>query len=112
MHLRTKQVDTLTACDLRVEAELARDLAQHDQLFRCDLAAWNARYDRVRAVPLHVGEIVVIRVLKRRMFASEHEVVPAGGQDGGHGRFADVATVSATVFCERCIEAAQAAHPD
>src|SRR3984893_7982687 len=112
MHLRTKQVDTLAAGDLGVEAELARDLAQDDQLFRRDLAAWNARYYGVCAVLLHVGEKVVIGVLERCMLAGEHELVPAGGQNGGHGRHADVATQSAPVFCEGCIEAAQAAYPD
>ena len=109
VHLRAEQVDPLSAGDLGVEAELAGDLADGDELLRRDLAAGHARHDRVGAVFLHVGEKVVVRVLQRGTLAGEHEPVPTRGQNGGHGGFADVATQSAAV-CAQQLHRSCAAH--
>ena len=46
---RAEQIDALAAGDLGVEAVLLGDLAQDDELLGRDLAAGNARHDRVRA---------------------------------------------------------------
>ena len=61
-----EQVDALAAGDLRVEVEVPGDLADDDELLRGDLAAGDAGDDRVGAVPLEVGEEVVVGVLERR----------------------------------------------
>ena len=61
-----EQVDALAAGDLRVEAEVLGDLADGDELLGRDLAAGDAGHDRVGAVPLDVGEEVVVGVLERR----------------------------------------------
>ena len=38
-------------------------------------------YDGTRAVLVHVGKKVIVRVLWGRVSAAEHELVPAGGQN-------------------------------
>ncbi len=60
-----EQVDPLTAGDLRVEAEVLRDLADDDEVLGRHLAAGDARDDGVGAVLLQVGEHVVVGVLQR-----------------------------------------------
>ena len=76
--------------------------ADHDQLVGRDLAARHARHDRIGAVLLHVGQEAVVGVLQALVGGLEHELVPAGGQDGGHGRLADVAAEARAVFVEQC----------
>ncbi len=65
MNRCAEHVDALAAGDLGVETVLAGDFAQHDQLFRRDLTAGNARDDGVQSTALNVGEEPVVRVLKR-----------------------------------------------
>src|SRR5262249_18591471 len=58
-----EQIDALAAGDLAVQVEPARNLADDDQLVRCNLAAGNARNDRVRPTALDIGEEPIIGVL-------------------------------------------------
>ena len=97
LHPRAEQVDALPAGDLRVEAEVAGDLAEDDELVRRDLAAGDPRHHRVGAVALDVGQEVVVGVLQRRLLAVEDVAVAEAGQDGGDRRLADVAAPAAAV---------------
>ena len=63
---RAEQIDALAAGDLGVEVVLLGDLAEDDQLLGRDLAAGNARHDRVQAAALDVGQEAVVGVLQRR----------------------------------------------
>ena len=82
------------AGDLGVEVEVARDLTEHDELLGCDLAAGHARDDRVGAVPLQVGEEVVVRVLQRGLLAFEDVSRAERREDRGDGRLAHLAAVA------------------
>ena len=75
-----------------------------DEFLRRDLAAGNARHDRVGAVLLHVREEVVVGVLQRRLVALQHELVPARGEHRRDGRFADVAAHTSAVLVDQCVE--------
>src|SRR5690348_16211391 len=100
MHLGAEQVDPLPTGDLRVQAELARDAADGDQLLRGDLASRDSRNDGIRSVLLHVGEVVIVRVLQRRALALQNETVPAGSENRSHRGLADIAPEPTTVFRE------------
>src|SRR2546428_1369092 len=97
---RAEEVDALRAGDFRVQAVALRHLAEHDQLVGRDLAARDARHDRVSAVLLQVGEEMIVGVLQRRMPGLEYHLVPAGGEDRGDRRFADVAAFAFSVLCD------------
>src|SRR6185312_2412418 len=97
--------------DLGVQPILTRYLADDDELLGCDLAARDPGYDRVGAVLLHVGQIIVIRVLQRCPLARQHKAVPTRGQNGGDGRLADIATQSAAVRGEHSVKALQTTDP-
>ena len=90
-----EEVDALAAGDLRVEVEVAGDLADDDELLGRDLAAGHAGHDRVGAVALEVGEEVVVGVLQRRLLAVEDvrrrrarrtSTPPSGGRSRSPGR--------------------------
>ena len=95
VHRRPEQVDALAAGDLGVEAVLPGDLAQDDQLLRRDLAAGDARDDRVQPAALDVGQEAVVGVLERRVGRVEDVLVPEARQDRGDGRLADLAALPA-----------------
>ena len=99
-----EHVDPLPAGELGVEAVLLRDLADHDQLFRRDLAAGNPRNDRIGAAALDVGQEAVVRVLQPGMI--ENVLVPEAGEDGSHGRFADLASMPSAVALHKLVERA------
>ncbi len=105
VYLGAEEVDALAAGDLGVEVEFLRDLADGDELVGGDLAAGDAGHHRIRAVFLHVGEVVVVGVLEDCGVALEDEVVPAGGEDGGDRGLADVAAAAAAVLVDECLEA-------
>src|SRR5690606_4354612 len=107
---RAEQVDALPAGDLAVEIEALRDLAEHDQLVGRDLAARDARHDRVRAAALDVGEEAVVGVLDRRVL--EHEVVPGAGEDRRDRRPADLAARAVAMAREQRLEALDALELD
>src|SRR5699024_9221850 len=86
----TEHVDALPAGDLRVQAEVLGDLTDGEQAVRGDLPAGDAWHHRVGAVPLHVGQHVVVGVLQGGLLAVEDVPVAQGGQDGGDHRSADV----------------------
>ncbi len=95
-----EEVDALAAGDLRVEPEVAGDLADHDELVGGDLAAGDARDDRVRAVALQVREEVVVGVLEGGLLPVEDVSARAEGggergDDRADGRLADLAAVAA-----------------
>src|SRR5262249_32627222 len=85
-----EQVDALPAGDLRVQPEVPRDLADHDQLLGADLAAGNPRDHRVAAVALHVGEEVVVGVLQRSLLAVEDVTPTERSEDRRDCRLADL----------------------
>ena len=97
LHPGAEKVDALPAGDLRVEAEVPGDLAEHDELLRGDLAAGDARHDRVGAVALDVGQEVIVGVLQCRLLTVEDVPVLQAGQDRGDCRLADVAAPAAAV---------------
>nr|KGD10729.1 putative nitrite reductase (NAD(P)H), large subunit [Burkholderia pseudomallei] len=101
---RAEQVHALATRDLRVEAVLARDLADRDQPFGRDFAAGHARHDRIGAVALDVREVVIVRILQRRVLLLQHELVPARCEDAGDGRLADVAAEAAPVLLQKRAE--------
>ncbi len=72
-----------------------RDLAEHDELLRRDLAAGHARHDRVGAVALDVGEEAIVGVLQRQVLALQDVLVPGRGEDRRHRRLADLAALPA-----------------
>ena len=79
----TQQVDALTARDLRVQVEVLGDGAERDQLVRGDLTTRHPGHDRVGAVALHVGEVMVVGVLHRCLVAAEHVPVAERCEDRG-----------------------------
>src|SRR2546425_2426375 len=107
---RAEEVDALRAGDLRIEAVALRHFAEHDQLVGRDLAAGNARHDRISAVLLQVGEEMIVGVLQRRMPGLEDHLVPAGGEDRRDRRLADVAAFALAVPRDQLIEGADAIH--
>ncbi len=108
---RAKEVDALRAGDLGVQAVLLRDLAEHDQLLRGDLAARHARHDGVGAVLLQIGEEVVVRILQRRVLGLEDHLVPARGEDRGDCRLAGVAAPALAVLDDDRVEGPQVPDP-
>jgi len=52
--LSTKQVDSLTAGDLRVQFVLGRDFADSNELFRVYLPAWNTGNNGEGSIPLYI----------------------------------------------------------
>ncbi len=107
-----EQVDSLSAGDFAVEAELLRDPPQHHQFLGRDLPAGHTWHDRVRAVLLHVGEEVIVGILQRGALAREHELIPAGGEDRADRRFAEVAAQSTAMFFQGRGEGAQSTDAD
>ncbi len=97
LHLGAEQIDPLAAGDLRVQAVLLGDLAQHDQLLGRDLAAGDARHDGIQPAALHVGQEAIVGVLQRLMLRIEHVLVPQARQDRGDRRLADLAASAAAV---------------
>src|SRR5262249_12912663 len=110
LEARAEQVDALPAGDLAVEIEPLGDLSEHDQLVGCDLAARDARYHRVGAAALDVGEKAVVGVLDGRVV--EHVVVPRAGENRCDRRAADLAATAAPVARQQRIEALDAAELD
>src|SRR5262249_51154667 len=108
---RAEQVDPLRAGDLGIEPELARDLADDDELLRRDLAARPGWHDGVRPVPLQVGEEVVVGVLQGRLFPVEDVAAAEAREDRGDGRLADVAAAATPVLGDQPAERRDAAHP-
>src|SRR6185436_96307 len=82
LYARAEEVYALGARDLGVEPELARHLAEHDQLLGRDLAARHTGHDGIGAVLLQVGQKVVVGVLERSVLPLEDVLVPAGRQYG------------------------------
>ena len=112
LHPGAEEVDPLAAGDLGVEVEVAGDLADHDELVGGDLAAGDARDDRVGAVALDVGEVGVVGVLQLAGVGVEHVAVELAGQDAGDRRLADVAAAAGAVRLDDVVEAAVAVHRD
>src|SRR5690606_30655844 len=75
---RAEHVDALAPGDLRVEPVFFRDAPQHDQLLGRHLAPRDARYDRIRAIALDVGEETIVGVLQPGVRVIEDIVVPGG----------------------------------
>src|SRR5690606_28480962 len=86
--------DALTSRDLRVEPKLGGDARDHRELLGADLAARDARHDRVGAVALHVGKRPVVGVLQTAEIAVEDVTAALAREDGCDGRLADVAAAS------------------
>ena len=107
-----EQVDPLAAGDLRVEPEVLGDLADRDQPLGGDLAAGDARDDRVGAVLLQVGHDVVVGVLQRRPLAVEDVPVPSEARIDADDRLADVAAAAGAVALDDLAERRQPVHPD
>ena len=72
-----------------------------------DLAAGDARDDRVAAVLLDVRHDVVVRVLQGGVLAVEHVAVAEGGQDAGEHGLADVAAAAGAEALDDRAEGAQ-----
>ncbi|PMB67057.1 hypothetical protein BM221_006719 [Beauveria bassiana] len=90
-----KEVDALAAGDFGVEAVALGDAANGEQLGGRDLAAGDARDDRVGAVALDVAEVAVVGVLKATVGGAQDVLVPEGGKDAGDGGFAELAAHAA-----------------
>src|SRR5437667_282125 len=103
---RAEQVDPLPTRDLAVEVEALRHFAEDDQLLGRDLAARDARHDRVGTAALDVGEEAVVGVLDGRMV--QDEVVPRARQDRSHRRSAHLAAAAGAVAREERVEALHA----
>src|SRR5690606_22832093 len=95
-----EHVDPLPSGDLGVEAEVAGDLPDDDELVGGDLPAGDARHHRVRPVPLQVGEEVVVGVLERGLRALEDVAAAEARQDGRHGGLADGAAAAPAVLLD------------
>ena len=81
-----EQVDALAARDLRVQAEVGRDLGDDRELLRRDLAGGDAGDHRVGAVLLHVRHRAVVRVLQAAAAAVEDVRAVLGREDGADRR--------------------------
>ena len=106
-----EQVDALAAGDLGVEAELLGHLAEGDELVGGDLAARHPGDHRVGAVPLEVGQEVVVGVLEGGLLAVEDVAVAQRRQHRRHRRLADLAALALAVAGEQLGERGDAGAP-
>jgi hypothetical protein len=106
-----EHIDALRARDLGIEPVLLGDGAQRYEPLRGDLPARHPRDHGIGAVLLHVGEVMVVGVLEPGVLLLQDVLVPAGGQDRGHGRLADVAAEPLAVLGDDVLEGLVALDP-
>ncbi|VFS43743.1 Uncharacterised protein [Enterobacter cancerogenus] len=107
---RAKQVDTLPAGDLTVQAVALRDLADGNQPVGRDLPGRHTRHDGVGTVFLDVGKVAVVGVLQRQMCRFKQILVPARGQHRADQRFANFTPVPVTIATNQLFEGAYMIH--
>ena len=105
-----EQVHPLAAGDLGVQVVFLGHFTQHDEFVRRDLTTRDTRHDGIGAVLLHVGHEGVVGVLQRYVIRGQNVLVPAGGQDRRHRRFADIAAMALAVLTDQSAEGANAIH--
>src|SRR5690606_11856461 len=98
---RTEEVDALTASDLGVQLVFLRDLAEHDQFLRSNFSGGDARYDRVGAILLHIGEKGVVGILQADMGLLQNIFIVDRGQNRCDGGLADFTTAPAAMFLQQ-----------
>ena len=107
-----EEVDPLAARDLGVEPEVLRHPRDHGEFLGSDLAARDARHDRVRPVLLHVRECTVVGVLQRPSSRVQQVLTVLAGEDRAHDGLADVAAATASEPRERVLPTRQTEHAD
>ena len=110
--LRAEQTDTLRTGNFGVQVKFTRDTAHGHQAFRGNFATRRARDHGVSTVFLDVSQEVVVGVLQRRVLWFEDVLIPAGSQQGTHGRFTHFAAVAFPVFGQQLFEGFDAFYTD
>mmetsp|Transcript_21805 Transcript_21805/g.64289 ORF Transcript_21805/g.64289 Transcript_21805/m.64289 type:complete len:742 (+) Transcript_21805:219-2444(+) len=101
---RAEEIDPLPSRNLGVEVVLVGGDAEGDELIGAELSSRDAGYDGIGTPALHVGEGSIVGIEEGVPSVVENDPVHHGGEYGGHGRLAHLASVSAPVFGQYLLE--------
>ncbi|KAI6753308.1 hypothetical protein HG531_005477 [Fusarium graminearum] len=96
--LGTKQVNTLSTCDLGVQVILLSNLAYDDKFVGSDFTTGYTRHHRVGSITLDVTQETVVCVLKTVGRLVHNVSVPQRSHDAGHCGLAQLTTNSVLVI--------------
>src|SRR5690606_16679039 len=66
------------------------DLTDANQAIRSNLAACHTWHNRIGTIFLDIAEVVVVTILQTGMTWFQNKIIPAGCQNIGYSRFADI----------------------
>mmetsp|Transcript_146079 Transcript_146079/g.255040 ORF Transcript_146079/g.255040 Transcript_146079/m.255040 type:complete len:648 (-) Transcript_146079:564-2507(-) len=112
MQLSPKEINTLTASDLGVQAILLAYVAENLQLLGVNFTTRSTWDHGIGSIPLHVAQRIIVGVLQNSKIWSLNVVVPSLSQNRGHSRLANFTAYSSPVLLDDSCKVCVALHHD